>query len=164
MDGRNECVVAQYGHTNWFSVQAFRSLGLNALASIKKGQPVVVVGKLKVRFWEGEHGRHTAVDVDAVSLGHDLALGTACFQRTVSSSPPADQTGEQPADQPEDAAATDPSDRPTAPQGDPTDASDDPSHGSGTPGVPEDVDPETGELLGSAAAPGRRSRRQPAAT
>ena len=94
------------GHTNWFSVQAFRSLGLNALASIKKGQPVVVVGKLKVRFWEGEHGRNTAVDVDAVSLGHDLALGTACFQRTVSSSPPAEQTGERPAGQTEDAAAT----------------------------------------------------------
>jgi single-strand DNA-binding protein len=83
------------GHTNWLTVQAFRTLGLNALASVKKGQPVVVVGKLKVRFWEGEHGRNTAVDVDAVSIGHDLALGTACFQRTVSSAPPAEQAGDR---------------------------------------------------------------------
>ncbi|MEX5259591.1 single-stranded DNA-binding protein [Kocuria sp. CPCC 205263] len=150
------------GHTNWFSVQAFRSLGLNALASIKKGQPVVVVGKLKVRFWEGEHGRNTAVDVDAVSLGHDLALGTACFQRTVSSSPPAEQTGDRPAGQPEDAAATGAADAPAAPDGDLSESSGDPDGGGGTPAVPEDVDPETGELLGAAARPGRRPRRQPA--
>ncbi|MCM3689326.1 single-stranded DNA-binding protein [Kocuria rosea] len=83
------------GHTNWLTVQAFRTLGLNALASIRKGQPVVVIGRLKVRFWDGEHGRNTAVDVDAVSIGHDLALGTACFQSTVSSAPPAEQTAEQ---------------------------------------------------------------------
>jgi single-strand DNA-binding protein len=152
------------GHTNWFSVQAFRALGLNALASIKTGQPVVVVGKLKVRFWEGEHGRNTAVDVDAVSIGHDLALGTACFQRTVSSSPPADQTGDQPGAQPQDGTVTGSPDRPAAPQDDPSDGSEASSDGGGHPSVPEDVDPETGELLEAAADPGRRSRRQPAAT
>ncbi|GAA1756952.1 single-stranded DNA-binding protein [Kocuria aegyptia] len=159
------------GHTNWFTVQAFRSLGLNALASIRTGQPVVVVGKLKVRFWEGEHGRNTAVEVDAVSVGHDLALGTACFQRTVNSSPPADQTGDQAAAQPEDGTATGSPDRPAAPQddpsdgsGDPSDGRGDPSGGSGGPAGPEGLDPVTGELLGAAAVPGRRSRRQPAAT
>ncbi|MFI7483052.1 single-stranded DNA-binding protein, partial [Kocuria sp. M1R5S2] len=81
------------GHTNWLTVQAFRLLGVNVLASVKKGQPVVVVGRLKIRFWDGDRGRHTAVDVDAVSVGHDLALGTACFQRTVSSAPPAGTPG-----------------------------------------------------------------------
>lgn len=160
----NQGDISQSGHTNWFSVRAFRSLGLNVLASIKKGQPVVVVGKLKVRFWEGEHGRNTAVDVDAVSIGHDLALGTACFQRTVSSSPPADQTGDQPAAQADDATATGSSDRPTSPQDDSADESGDPSGGSGARMVPADVDPETGEFLGAAAEPGRRSRRQPAAS
>lgn len=149
------------GHTNWFSIQAFRALGLNVLASIKKGQPVVVVGKLKVRFWEGEHGRNTAVDVDAVSVGHDLALGTACFQRTVHSSPPADQAGERLAGQPGDAAATGASDAPAAPGEAPADSGGD--HDAGAPAVPEGVDPETGELVGAAADPGRRSRRQPAA-
>lgn len=145
------------GHTNWFSIQAFRALGLNALASLKTGQPVVVVGKLKVRFWEGEHGRNTAVDVDAVSIGHDLALGTACFQRTVSSSPPAEQTGNPPAGQPEDGSSGS-SPRPAAaPGGDPSEENEDPA-------VPEDVDPETGELHGAGAEPARRPRRQPAAT
>ncbi|GAB2624473.1 single-stranded DNA-binding protein [Kocuria himachalensis] len=152
------------GHTNWFSVQAFRSLGLNALTSVKKGQPVLVVGKLKVRFREGEHGRNTAVDVDAVSIGHDLALGTACFQRTVSSSPTADQAGDQPAAQPEDATGTGSPDRPAATRADPSGESEDTSGENGDPAVPEEVDPETGELLGSVAGPGRRSRRQPAAT
>ena len=85
-EGRGESSSWRDGHTNWLTVQAFRALGLNALASIKKGQPVVVVGKLRVRFWEGEHGRNTALDVAAVSIGHDLALGTACFQRTITAS------------------------------------------------------------------------------
>lgn len=147
------------GHTNWFSVQAFRALGLNALASIKKGQPVVVVGKLKVRFWEGEHGRNTAVDVDAVSIGHDLALGTACFQRTITSSPTAEQAGHE-APSGDVAAPTVPGDATATP-----DEVDEPEVGEpeedGSP-VPEDVDPETGEIRTAGAEPGRRSRRQPA--
>lgn len=125
------------GHTNWFTVQAFRTLGLNVLASIRKGQPVVVVGRLRVRFWEGEHGRNTAVDVDAVSVGHDLALGTGCFQRTVGSAPPAEQTGDSPAGGPDDPGAT-------------------------APEAPGDVDPETGELLAREEDPEQRSEREPA--
>ncbi|GGG62062.1 hypothetical protein GCM10011374_26480 [Kocuria dechangensis] len=155
------------GHTNWFTVQAFRALGLNALASVKKGQPVVVVGRLKVRFWEGEHGRNTAVDLDAVSIGHDLALGTAGFQRTISSAPPAGPAASSPA---ADGAGD---------QGEGHDA----ATGEGASAeprtqVPDDVDPETGELLdtdggaapgagseaGSSANPSARSKtgRQPA--
>jgi single-strand DNA-binding protein len=140
------------GHTNWLSVQAFRALGLNALASIKKGQPVVVVGKLRVRFWEGEHGRNTAVDVDAVSVGHDLALGTACFQRTITSSPAAEQAGhEAPSghgDEPAGGAAAAPEE-----VGEP---------GEDGPPLPEDVDPATGEIRTGGTDPGRRPRRQPA--
>ncbi|MEX5300672.1 single-stranded DNA-binding protein [Kocuria sabuli] len=142
------------GHTNWLTVQAFRALGLNALASIKKGQPVVVVGKLKVRFWEGEHGRNTAVDVDAVSIGHDLALGTACFQRTITSSSTAEQTGHEV-----------PSGDGTAPPA-PGDATATPDEvgepEEDGPPLPEDVDPETGEIRAGGTAPGRRPRRQPA--
>ncbi|MEF3122008.1 single-stranded DNA-binding protein [Kocuria flava] len=123
------------GHTNWLTVQAFRGLGLNALASLKKGQPVVVVGRLKVRFWDGENGRHTAVDVDAVSIGHDLALGTACFQRTVT------------------AAAAGERERP----GDPAAAAD---GAEGT--TPEGVDPATGELLREAQPAGAGEDRAPA--
>lgn len=155
------------GHTNWFSVQAFRSLALNTLASIRTGQPVVVVGKLKVRFWDGEHGRNTAVDVDAVSIGHDLALGTACFQRTVSSAPSADRVEDRPTGQhgqPGEATEAGAPEHPASPQDDPSSRTADPSDGGADPAVPAGVDPETGELLGAAADPGRRSRRQPATT
>ncbi|MFE7630349.1 single-stranded DNA-binding protein [Kocuria sp. NPDC057446] len=152
------------GHTNWFSVQAFRSLALNTLASIRTGQPVVVVGKLKVRFWEGEHGRNTAVDVDAVSIGHDLALGTACFQRTVSSAPSADRAGERPAGEAGGTTEAGAPEHPTPPQDGSPSETGDPSDGGAGPVVPADVDPETGELLAAAADPRRRSRRQPAAT
>ncbi|MEX5270782.1 single-stranded DNA-binding protein [Kocuria sabuli] len=142
------------GHTNWLTVQAFRALGLNALASIKKGQPVVVVGKLKVRFWEGEHGRNTAVDVDAVSIGHDLALGTACFQRTITTSPTAEQAGHE-ASSGDGTAPPVPGDATAAPDelGEPEEDG---------PPLPEDVDPETGEIRTGGTAPGRRPRRQPA--
>ena len=141
------------GHTNWFSVQAFRALGLNALASIKKGQPVVVVGKLKVRSWEGEHGRSTAVDVDAVSIGHDLALGTACFQRTVTAS-----TAAEPNEAPDpagDGAAPSAPEETTSSSGQRRDPAED------DPPAPEGVDPGTGEIR-PGADPGRRPRRQPA--
>lgn len=152
------------GHTNWFSVQAFRSLALNTLVSIRTGQPVVVVGKLKVRFWEGEHGRNTAVDVDAVSIGHDLALGTACFQRTVSSAPSADRAGERPTGEAGDTTEAGAPEHPAPPQDGSPSGTGDPSDGGADPVVPADVDPETGELLGAAADQRRRSRRQPAAT
>ena len=51
-------------------------------------------------------------------------------------------------------------DAPAAPDGDPSESSGDPD--GGAPVLPEGVDPETGELLGAAAGPGRRPRRQPA--
>ena len=156
------------GHTNWLTVQAFRTLGLNALASIKKGQPVVVVGKLKVRFWEGEHGRNTAVDVDAASIGHDLALGTACFQRTVSSAPPAEQTGDRTGEVSGEGAAEPAPGEAVEPGGSagPGDIGADGAPGQDTTTVPGDVDPETGEILDADAdadadaEPGRRSRKQ----
>ncbi|WP_010524865.1 single-stranded DNA-binding protein [Nesterenkonia sp. F] len=70
------------GETNWYSVACFRSLAQNAHATLGKGDPVVVTGRLKVRRWENEHGqRGTAVDIDADGVGHDLTFGTGSFVR-----------------------------------------------------------------------------------
>ncbi len=71
------------GHTNWYSVSMFRQLATNAGASIKKGDRVIVTGRLKVRPWINADGRTgTAVEIDADSAGHDLMWGTANFRRT----------------------------------------------------------------------------------
>ncbi|MFE2281323.1 single-stranded DNA-binding protein [Streptomyces sp. NPDC059454] len=70
------------GHTNFFTVWANRQLATNAAASLSVGEPVIVQGRLKVRSEtrEGQQGWMSA-DIDAVSIGHDLARGTAAFRR-----------------------------------------------------------------------------------
>lgn len=71
------------GQTNWFSVSMFRQLATNAGASIKKGDRVIITGRLKVRPWINADGRTgTSVEIDADSAGHDLMWGTANFRRT----------------------------------------------------------------------------------
>ncbi|WP_104165321.1 single-stranded DNA-binding protein [Arthrobacter sp. SX1312] len=71
------------GHTNWYSVSMFRQLATNAGASLKKGDRVIVTGRLKVRPWINADGRTgTSVDIDADTAGHDLMWGTANFKRT----------------------------------------------------------------------------------
>ncbi|MBG6182611.1 single-strand DNA-binding protein [Arthrobacter sp. CAN_A214] len=79
------------GHTNWYSVSMFRQLATNAAASLKKGDRVVITGRLKVRPWATADGRTgTSVDIDADTAGHDLMWGTANFRRTS-----ADRTDDQ---------------------------------------------------------------------
>lgn len=70
------------GHTNFFTVWANRQLATNAAASLSVGEPVIVQGRLKVRTEtrEGQQGWMSA-DIDAVSIGHDLARGTTAFRR-----------------------------------------------------------------------------------
>lgn len=69
------------GDTNWYTVTTFRQLAANAAVSIKKGERVVVTGRLKVRDWEAGGKRGVNVDVEADALGHDLSWGTAAFSR-----------------------------------------------------------------------------------
>lgn len=72
------------GHTNWFTVQGYRQLAGSMGCSIRKGQPVIVVGKLKIRSWEKEGRIYYSTVIDAESVGHDLMWGSANFIRTSS--------------------------------------------------------------------------------
>ena len=68
--------------TNWFEVRAYRSLAENAAASLSKGDPVIVTGRLRLREWEGKEGRRgTSVEIDAESIGPDLRRGRSVFHR-----------------------------------------------------------------------------------
>lgn len=69
--------------TNWFTVSSFRQLAANSSNSINKGDRVIVSGKLKVRDWDNGDRSGTSVEIEADSIGHDLAWGTTNFQRTV---------------------------------------------------------------------------------
>lgn len=69
-------------HTSWYAVSAFRRLGEHALASLQKGQRVIVSGRLRVRTWDGANGaRGTEAEIDADAVGHDLLFGVSRFQR-----------------------------------------------------------------------------------
>lgn len=73
--------------TNWYTITTFRQLALNALASLAKGERIVVTGRLRIRSWDNGEKTGTNVDVEAEAVGHDLAWGTAAFSRTLVSSP-----------------------------------------------------------------------------
>ncbi|MGW0467703.1 single-stranded DNA-binding protein [Streptomyces sp. NPDC003027] len=75
------------GHTSFYTVFAWRALGANLAASVSVGEPLVVHGRLKVREEEREGQRKTFVDIDALSVGHDLSRGTAAFRRVVKGEP-----------------------------------------------------------------------------
>lgn len=86
------------GHTNWFTVQGYRQLAGSMGCSIKKGQPVIVVGKLKIRSWEKDGRIHHSTIIDADSVGHDLTWGSANFIRSATKPAMSAAESEQPLD------------------------------------------------------------------
>jgi single-strand DNA-binding protein len=68
--------------TNWFTVTSFRQLAANVVVSLQKGQRILVTGRLRVRDWSSDDKKGTSVEIDAESIGHDLAWGTAAFTRS----------------------------------------------------------------------------------
>lgn len=69
------------GDTSFVDVHAFRGLARNAAASIAKGQPLVVHGRLRVREWTSGESRGTNVEIEAAHIGHDLRWGSATFTK-----------------------------------------------------------------------------------
>lgn len=71
------------GETTWLGVTCSKALAENVRASVKKGDPVVVVGKLRTARWEdAERGAQERLTIEASAIGHDLNRGTAQFQRS----------------------------------------------------------------------------------
>ncbi|NQX10085.1 single-stranded DNA-binding protein [Microbacteriaceae bacterium VKM Ac-2855] len=75
------------GSTNWYSVSVFRELGENALTSLRRGERVIVSGRLSVRSWTSGERTGTDVVVTAEAVGHDLAFGTSQFHKRAGRSP-----------------------------------------------------------------------------
>jgi single-strand DNA-binding protein len=67
--------------TNFLSVSAFRALGINLANSLKKGDPVVVYGKLRVNQWDNGERSGTSVEVAAYSAGFDMNRGEARLEK-----------------------------------------------------------------------------------
>ncbi len=82
------------GNTTWLTVTCFRSLADHAAASINKGDPVIVIGKLRTNVWTKDGEPYERLTLDAITLGHDLSRGTASFRRTERIAVPEDRDAE----------------------------------------------------------------------
>jgi len=81
------------GHTSYVPVICWRTLADKVATCLRKGDQVMVKGRLSVRQYEDKAGvPRTAVEVDASSVGHDLSRGVAQFQRT---RPPTGKTADE---------------------------------------------------------------------
>jgi len=98
------------GPTSFVTVLCWRTLADNVAVCLRKGEPVLVRGRLRVREYQDTEGRPRSVtEVDASSIGHDLSRGVAHFSRArrapgetaaenaEAQAGPASQDGEEPA-------------------------------------------------------------------
>lgn len=69
------------GETVYLTVNCWRTLGQHVFASVHRGDPVLIRGMLRVRTYEHNGSKGTSVEIEALSLGHDLARGTTAFTR-----------------------------------------------------------------------------------
>ncbi|HUL26220.1 MAG TPA: single-stranded DNA-binding protein [Streptosporangiaceae bacterium] len=71
------------GPTSFVTVLCWRTLADNVAVCLRKGEPVLVRGRLRVREYESKDGsRGTETEIEASSIGHDLNRGVAHFSRT----------------------------------------------------------------------------------
>ena len=66
----------------FLSVSCWRALAGNVSQSLRKGDPVVLTGKLTTRTYEKDGQTRTAVELEAYAVGPDLGRGTAVFRRS----------------------------------------------------------------------------------
>jgi single-strand DNA-binding protein len=90
------------GPTTWYSVTAWRTLADHLRDSVRKGDPLVVHGRLlRSETWAPEGAApSTTLEVEAFVVGHDLNRGISHFIKAKRPEHPAQEQG--------DAAGSDP--------------------------------------------------------
>ncbi|MEZ0578540.1 single-stranded DNA-binding protein [Nocardioides sp. MH1] len=71
------------GATQWYGVSAWRVLGEHCKRSLNVGDAVIVHGRLNARTYDRNGVEATALEIDAVVVGHDLTRGVTAFSKTV---------------------------------------------------------------------------------
>ena len=66
--------------SSFVSVICYRKVAENAALCLRRGDPVVVKGSLRVREY-GDEPKRTAVEVIADTIGHDLSRGITFFKK-----------------------------------------------------------------------------------
>jgi single-strand DNA-binding protein len=68
--------------TSYFRIKCWRRLAINAVSSLHKGDMVVVRGHFYTNTWVDSQQRpRTSIEIEADSLGHDLAYGWTHYMR-----------------------------------------------------------------------------------
>ena len=82
----------QDGETSYYTVKCWRKLAENVTSCLRKGDMVIVRGKFRIRTWvDGEQRARSELEIEADSVGHDLAFGWSHFNRGVRVPPGAAQ-------------------------------------------------------------------------
>ena len=72
------------GETSYYTVKCWRRLAENVHGSLRKGDMIIVRGKIYTRTWLDDQQRpRTEVQIEADSIGHDLSFGWSRFNRGV---------------------------------------------------------------------------------
>lgn len=69
------------GDTSWYRVAVWREWCQNVAKSMKAGDPVIVVGRLRIRDWSRDDRGGTDAEIEAIGIGHDLRRGEAQFTK-----------------------------------------------------------------------------------
>ncbi|WP_461473603.1 single-stranded DNA-binding protein [Microbacterium sp. HJ5] len=74
--------------TNFYSVSAWRGLADHAFQSLRRGERVILTGRLRVRDWDNGAKKGTDVEIEADAIGHDLRWGTTTFVKDAAPAAP----------------------------------------------------------------------------
>lgn len=68
--------------TSYYTVKCWRRLAINAVSSLHKGDMVVVRGRFYMNNWvDNQQRQRSTLEIEADSLGHDLAYGWTHYLR-----------------------------------------------------------------------------------
>jgi single-strand DNA-binding protein len=89
------------GDPLYIGVTCWRTLAGNVLASLRKGDSVVVLGKLLMRSYDAKDGgQRTVFEIDATSVGPDLGRWAADLRRPSRPAEPAEESSAEESDDP----------------------------------------------------------------
>jgi single-strand DNA-binding protein len=80
---------------NFVTVTCWRGLADNVSSSVKKGDPLLVTGRMRVRQWDTADREGSTVEIEASSVGHDLSRGTSAFRKHKEAEPERAEGDEQ---------------------------------------------------------------------
>ena len=68
--------------SRWYTIRMWGTLANNVAMSIRKGQPVVVVGRPTAQAWQDREGNlRSEIAINANVVGRDLNLGVSVFRK-----------------------------------------------------------------------------------